>query len=364
MRMFFWGLFGVLYVASAGGAGLPDGALVRAAAGSLIQAQTFPKTFSDLSFVDRMAIKADGYDDVGTEYDENGVCISGCAYVGMTLEDEERMIERATNELQQLVALENARRGYYTPQAQQQQPQLQTQQQFQYQMPQQQVPYQQPQQVQYQHPQQNSAPVQQSSGGGQVFFGPPVHGDVKVGSDFGERRPPKTKGGKTGSRYHRGLDVKASTGTPLYAAADGKVVLAGNSGGYGKVVKIEHPFSGSNKTAMTVYAHMSQIDVRVGDTVTKGQRIGAAGNTGNSGGAHLHYELRFDNVRVDPLGSKIKPVIDKEVAIASSTSGTNYLGAPYCIKKGISSTRLSRLHGNDAAIRENFPQSTGWCQVY
>ena len=96
----------------------------------------------------------------------------------------------------------------------------------------------------------------------------------------------------------------------------------------------------------------------------KGQKLGAAGNTGNSGGAHLHYSVRFDGVNVDPLGSKIKPVIDTQAALAGSTSGTNYLGAPYCIKSGISSTRLRSLQGNDAALRENFPQCTGWCKPY
>ena len=89
----------------------PDGAMVRAAK-SLISVQNFPKTFNDLSFTSRMAVLAEGYEEVATEYDENGVCVSGCAYHGMRIEDEERMIERATAELEKLIELENVKRGY------------------------------------------------------------------------------------------------------------------------------------------------------------------------------------------------------------------------------------------------------------
>ena len=60
----------------------------------------------------------------------------------------------------------------------------------------------------------------------------------------------------------------------------------------------------------------------------------------------------------------IKPVIDKGQQIAASTKGTNYLGEAYCIKPGISSTRLRPYQGNDAALRQNFPQCTGWCENY
>lgn len=321
------------------------------AANPFLQPVSFPKTFKDLSFESRMAVLAAGYDDVGTEYDENGVCISGCAYTGMTLADEERLIRQAGEELQQLV--------------QQQEQQTQT------------VQTVQPSGIQsvqssgIQSVQLSDAQLVQSGGGqssgiqsgGTVitqgkFFRPPVSGNVMLTSDFGERRPPKTSNG-SGSRYHRGLDIRASETTPLYAAADGKVVRSGWSGGYGNVIEIEHPLG--DKKAKTVYAHMSRRDVKVGDTVRQGQLIGMAGNTGNSGGAHLHYELRFNNVRVDPLGAYVKPVLDKNVDIASSTRGTNYLGAEYCFKPGISSVRLRSLANNPAALKEKFPGCTGWC---
>ena len=200
--------------------------------------------------------------------------------------------------------------------------------------------------------------------GKQSFLGPPVRGAIKVGSDFGERRPPSTKGGNKGSRYHRGVDIKATTGTALYAAADGNVNQAYFSKTGGNTVVIAHPFSGTDKVVETVYMHMDRIDVKAGQKVSKGQQIGTAGNTGNSGGAHLHYAVRFDGVNVDPLGSRIKPVIDKGQQIAASTKGTNYLGESYCIKPGISSTRLRPYQGNDAALRQNFPQCTGWCKNY
>ncbi|MBQ2017783.1 MAG: M23 family metallopeptidase [Alphaproteobacteria bacterium] len=367
------------------------------AAKSLLVQQNFPKTFEDLSFVERMEVLAEGYGEVATEYDENGVCVSGCAYRGMRIEDEERMIERATVQLEKLIELENAKRGYdpkkiaaaqhsgHPQQVQQQQP---VQQQVGGYVP---PGTQQHESLQPVMPQQPTATigfvgtpmgavvagavgtavggmiggmVGATMKGAQSFLGAPVRGGIKVGSDFGERRPPSTKGGNKGSRYHRGVDIKASTGTPLYSAADGKVLQAYFSKSGGNTVIIEHPFSGSDKAVQTVYMHMDTMDVKAGQTVSRGQKIGTAGNTGNSGGAHLHYAVRFDGVNVDPLGSRIKPVIDKEQQIASSTKGTNYLGEPYCIKQWISSTRLAPYQGNDEALQQNFPQCTGWCKNY
>ena len=82
MRMYPGILLAFVYVASVAAYGTD---MVVPAPGSLIQAQSFPKTFADVSFVDRMEVLSEGYDDVASEYDENGVCISGCAYVGITL---------------------------------------------------------------------------------------------------------------------------------------------------------------------------------------------------------------------------------------------------------------------------------------
>ena len=321
----------------------------NAGAAGFLQAQKFPGTFSDLSFTSRLEVLADGYDDVGVEYDENGRCVSGCAYQGITLAEEEQLMAQASNQLQQAIVQEQ---------------QVQAQSQPQPATTNQQTPPLAGGIILPQRPPAQSAPQTTASGSSvSTFFRPPVSGSVKVGSDFGERRPPRTSNG-TGSRYHRGLDIKASQGTPLYATADGVVIEAGKNGGYGNVVKIQHAFSSTDKTATTVYAHLSKIDVKKGQQVSQGQLIGKAGNTGNSGGAHLHYELRFDDIKVDPLGAYVAPIVDSNSAVAASTRGTNYLGANYCFKSGITSKRLKPFAGDNQALQENFPGCTGWCSSY
>lgn len=100
----------------------------------------------------------------------------------------------------------------------------------------------------------------------------------------------------TFSPSHRGLDVVANQGTPIKAALAGRVVgAAEGSGPYGWYVLLEH---GGNFT--TVYSHLSKIRVKVGDTVDKGQVVGEVGSTGLSTGPHLHFELRQNNVPIDP----------------------------------------------------------------
>lgn len=85
--------------------------------------------------------------------------------------------------------------------------------------------------------------------------------------------------------YHTGLDFAAPSGTPVFAALAGKVVEAGWAGAYGNNIVIEHA-----NGLKTRYAHLSSTSVGKGDKVTRGQRIGAVGNTGNSTGPHLHFE--------------------------------------------------------------------------
>lgn len=97
-------------------------------------------------------------------------------------------------------------------------------------------------------------------------------------------------------RNHKGLDIAAGEGTDIYAAADGVVISAGwNSGGYGYMVQIDH-LNGYQ----TVYGHMSAVFAAENQTVTKGQLIGAVGNTGNSFGSHCHFEVRYMGVCYDP----------------------------------------------------------------
>ncbi|OYY50342.1 MAG: peptidase M23 [Methylophilaceae bacterium 17-44-8] len=95
--------------------------------------------------------------------------------------------------------------------------------------------------------------------------------------------------------FHEGLDFPANTGAPILAAADGIVIAAEHTPDYGKIVKINH---GSGLE--TRYAHASNILVKVGERVTKGQRVALVGNTGRSTGPHLHYEIRLNGNALDP----------------------------------------------------------------
>jgi murein DD-endopeptidase MepM/ murein hydrolase activator NlpD len=97
-------------------------------------------------------------------------------------------------------------------------------------------------------------------------------------------------------RMHEGIDIAASSGTPIWAAAAGTVIHAGWLGGYGNLVVVDH----GNGLA-TAYAHASAILVSVGQHVGQGETIALVGTTGNSTGPHLHFEVRVNGVAVDPL---------------------------------------------------------------
>ena len=97
-------------------------------------------------------------------------------------------------------------------------------------------------------------------------------------------------------RAHTGVDYGAPTGTPVRTVGTGKVGFAGVMNGYGNVVEVDH---GNGNT--TLYAHLSRIDVRVGQAVERGQRIGAVGSTGWATGPHLHFEFKERGVHKDPL---------------------------------------------------------------
>jgi murein DD-endopeptidase MepM/ murein hydrolase activator NlpD len=94
---------------------------------------------------------------------------------------------------------------------------------------------------------------------------------------------------------HTGIDFRGSIGEPIHATASGAVASAGWSGGYGKMVEIDH-----GNGLSTRYGHLSEIDVSVGQQVKIGQVIGRLGSTGRSTGPHLHYETRIDGDAVDP----------------------------------------------------------------
>lgn len=128
------------------------------------------------------------------------------------------------------------------------------------------------------------------SGGRTVSLQRPCSGPIT--SKFGPRRSP----GGIGSRNHKGVDFGAPNGAPIVAANSGRVVSAGmTSGGYGNQTIIDH-----GDGLKTMYAHQSAIRVRPGQTVRRGQNIGAVGSTGNSTGPHLHFEVHLNGRPVDP----------------------------------------------------------------
>jgi murein DD-endopeptidase MepM/ murein hydrolase activator NlpD len=118
----------------------------------------------------------------------------------------------------------------------------------------------------------------------------PVSG--KLESGMGGRRNPF---GGRGFEYHEGQDIDAAYGTPVMVAASGTVTIAGRQRGYGNVIYVDHGAGLSTR-----YGHLSEIDVKLGQTVTRGQTIGLVGSTGRSTGPHLHYEVRINNQPVDP----------------------------------------------------------------
>ncbi|WP_223424769.1 DUF5930 domain-containing protein [Tateyamaria pelophila] len=123
-------------------------------------------------------------------------------------------------------------------------------------------------------------------------FATPVKSAFRFTSQFGPRRDPKTGG----RRMHNGVDFAASVGTPLYATADGVVTHAGWQSGYGRLVKIQHEFG-----IETRYAHLSRLKVKVGQRVSRGDRIGDMGASGRVTGVHLHYEVRVGGKAVNPM---------------------------------------------------------------
>ena len=123
-------------------------------------------------------------------------------------------------------------------------------------------------------------------------FALPLTGSPAVTALFGTRR---SYGGGPANSYHGGVDYAAAEGTPVYAPAPGRVVLAEPLQVRGHAVIVDH-----GRGVMTGYWHLSAIEVSVGQTVTMGDILGRVGNTGLSTGAHLHWELRVMGIQVDP----------------------------------------------------------------
>ncbi|MGH7728924.1 MAG: M23 family metallopeptidase, partial [Vulcanimicrobiaceae bacterium] len=130
----------------------------------------------------------------------------------------------------------------------------------------------------------------ETESGAPAEFSWPVSGPIT--SPFGMRPDPFGHGG---FEMHTGIDIGAPMGATVTAAAAGRIIYAGWYGGYGNAIIIDH----GGETS-TLYGHLSQIFVSVGQEVERGQAIGAVGSTGMSTGPHLHFEIRVNGVAVDP----------------------------------------------------------------
>jgi murein DD-endopeptidase MepM/ murein hydrolase activator NlpD len=127
----------------------------------------------------------------------------------------------------------------------------------------------------------------------------PVDG-ARISSGFGMRMHPILGY----SLMHKGVDFAAPIGTPIYAAGDGRVLVAGRNGGYGNYVRIRH-----NGDYSTAYGHMLRFasGIAPGRRVSQGQVIGYVGTTGRSTGPHLHYEVLRDDAQINPMSVKQAP---------------------------------------------------------
>ncbi|MEG2775730.1 MAG: peptidoglycan DD-metalloendopeptidase family protein [Cellulosilyticaceae bacterium] len=124
----------------------------------------------------------------------------------------------------------------------------------------------------------------ESSNSGQFMH--PLNSSGRVSSGYGSRW----------GTYHRGIDIAAPAGTPVYASASGTVAYSGyNNGGFGKMIILDH-----SNGYQTYYAHNSSLYVQVGQSVSKGQNIAAVGSTGNSTGNHVHFEIRKNGTPINP----------------------------------------------------------------
>ena len=132
--------------------------------------------------------------------------------------------------------------------------------------------------------------VEAKSGNSNIPSGKPCTYS-RISSPFGERIHP-VYGRKS---FHKGVDLAAPNGTPIYATADGIVAFAGVCNGYGNFIKLNH-----QNGYKTGYAHMSRMVVSSGSKVRKGDLIGYVGSTGTSTGNHLHYEVYYNDQLTDP----------------------------------------------------------------
>lgn len=255
---------------------------------SFLTAQNFPKTIDDLSFIDKITVLSDGYDMLATEY-VNGKCVSGCAYPGITIQEEIEIDEQntadantvidtyqntdveETHNIQSIGTTNTKSCSVYSATINSA----------------------------------NKRPIQA-----------PVDGNIIITSDFGPRNKPC----RGCSENHRGIDIAANVGTNVYSPAAGVVTSVWNDTKYGGGLSIKIKHADGFETS---YAHLSKQLVSVNDRVGAGCLIAKTGNTGNTTGAHLHYMIKYNGKPIDPLYKK------------------NYLGRSY---KFANQSVKSRIH--------------------
>lgn len=139
----------------------------------------------------------------------------------------------------------------------------------------------------------------------------PLEG-ARLSSGYGMRNHPVIGG----RRAHKGVDLAAPTGTPVYATADGIVSRADWFSSYGLYISIEH-----GAKLQTRFAHLSRVAVAAGERVKKGDIIGYVGSTGRSTGPHLHYEVRIDGTAVNPIPYMVESEAQQAFAHAIGEGG-------------------------------------------
>ena len=247
-----------------------------------LQPTSFPKTIDDIPFIDRMALKIDDYETLESVYDENGRCISGCAYSALNLEDElsamQRWDARVKQELINDYGYTTDSSGNVTP------------------------PVEQPSTTQStQTPQNQTGPTQPIQLSPNESANCSVHNpkfkshDIPYGSPLGyvscitspygrSRKLPWYKE----TRVHKGVDIAARIGEPIYAPADGTIITVFKmNASCGNGIIIQH-----GNGYRTQYCHLNEVSVAQNANVSAGCLIGKTGNTGPTTGPHLHYAVK------------------------------------------------------------------------
>lgn len=253
---------------------------VAARAGFLVPTE-FPKVVDDLSFIDRMALRSADYDTLESVYDENGNCVSGCAYAMPKWEDELAAAERWNRLVHQELIDEY---GYTENDDGELVP------------PTDDNAYEQPtvdfpsiSSASYVAYNQNCAIKNSSFANSDIPRGNPLGHIACITSPFGPRS-------LFGRVFHYGMDFHSVIGTPVYAPANGVVEwVCRGSKSCGNGLQIKHANGYSTR-----YCHFESLAVKKGDKLSAGCLIGKSGNTGQSTGPHLHYAVLKNGTAVNP----------------------------------------------------------------